>query len=304
MNLRKTLIFSLSFSVLLTINLHTAAKSSSPKVGLIPDFKISKPLFRSSSEYFSHSTITKKFYKKMKDVSEAKDNDYWKENFIKPEEALKYERSNASTVIYVPESYNGRQRFGLYLHISPSAKGIKPDKSWKQLMDKYKLIYISPNKTSNKEAYIRRIVLALDSFATVKSKYNIDPKRVYCGGLSGGGHMGMLCQMLYPKFFNGSISHAAQSYLPKEYGGGHFPGLSLKDVKRSPRKKIPWVVISGNKDFNYKEVKKTSKIWEQEKFNYRFIDVPQMRHSNASAENLEKALIFCGCKELSQRNKN
>ena len=42
------------------------------------------------------------------------------------------------------------------------------------------------------------------------------------------------------------------------------------------------------------EIKKTSKDWEHAKFQYKFIDVPGMKHENASAEAFEEALRWIG----------
>lgn len=50
------------------------------------------------------------------------------------------------------------------------------------------------------------------------------------------------------------------------------------------------MVISGDKDQNYKEILKTSEQWKSARANYRFIDVPGMGHTNASPEKIEEAL--------------
>jgi poly(3-hydroxybutyrate) depolymerase len=175
------------------------------------------------------------------------------------------------------------------VHINPTEGGLRPPKEWQAVLDKMHLIFVSPNKASNNVSMLRRVVLGLDSLATVKAKFKVDPARVYVGGFSGGGHMAMLSGMMYPEIYQGAISHAAQSILP-----GHFPGLSLFDTKSAPRAKHKWCVISGDKDKNYARVKETSKDWERARFLYKFIDVPGMGHEPAPASAFEEALLWIG----------
>ena len=102
--------------------------------------------------------------------------------------------------------------------------------------------------------------------------------------------MAMMCHMIYPEYFSGSISHAAQSYLPSSKGAGHFPGLNLNDTQTGVRKKHKWDVISGDKDSNYQKILTTSQEWLQAGFRYKFFDVKGMGHSTASASALEPVL--------------
>ena len=261
-----------------------------PQLGLNANFKIDKKLFPKTKDYFKKGA-SKKVYRAYDRGNVSKS--WGAANKYPPKQCIEYNQAEATAVIYVPKSYDGTQKFGIYIHNSPGNRGIKPSQGWRNIMDKLKLIYISPNKASNGTPSWRRIVLAMDAMASVKAHYKIDDARVFVGGFSGGGHVGMMCQMLYPEYFQGAISHAAQSYLPVR-SSGHFPGLTLSDAKKSPRRKKKWIVISGNKDKNYKEILKTSKEWKRYKFKYKFINVKGMGHSNAPAKALEEALLWSG----------
>lgn len=265
------------------------------KTGLIKDFHIDTKLFSNSKDYFK-DPIQQKVYKAFKD---GKIPESWKENNkIAPDECVGFKPGEFTALIYVPEDYYGKQPYGIYMHISPMQNGINPGQ-YRELMKKMKMIYVSGNDAGNDISLLRRIAISMDAMASVMAHYNIDRKRVVSGGTSGGGHVGMFCQMMYPQYFQGAISHAAQSYLPGRKGDyGHFPGLELSDAKKAPRMDNRWVVISGDKDQNYKTIIETSKDWDKEKFRYLFIDVPGMTHDNASPEKLEEALnwIFEGYK--------
>ena len=265
------------------------AAESPPRTGLIADLPLDVRLFPTPKEYFS-SPIQRKVYKAYRDRQGMGRQSV---NTLTPEACVTYS-DPLTTCIYVPPTYDGTKPYGVYLHNSPHPSGIRPSEGWKQLMQELELIYISPNHGGNDVADLRRVVLALDSLATVQRHYKVDPQRVCVGGLSGGGFIGMLCQMYYPELFHGAISHAAQSYLPSDSGSGHFAGLSLSDARRAPRDKLGWVVISGSKDQNYETIKRTSEVWKQAKFNYTFIDREGMGHENASAEALKEALLFVG----------
>jgi predicted esterase len=193
----------------------------------------------------------------------------------------------------VPSNYDGSAAFGVYLHISPGNKGAAV-RGYEPVMEKLKLIYISPSGTSNDQPMLRRVRLAVDALASVKAKYKIDDTRVCVGGLSGGGHMAMLTHAMFPEMFMGSVSHAAQSYLPSSGSCGHFPGLKVSNLKSGTAKKHKWCVVSGDKDQNYKAIVETSKEWEDNRMNYRFFNVPGMGHTHASPEKLEQALSWIG----------
>ena len=104
----------------------------------------------------------------------------------------------------------------------------------------------------------------------------------------------MLTHAMFPQWFKASISHAAQSYLPSGSTSGHFPGLDQRDITGKECKDHKWVVISGDKDFNYQEILKTGKLWEDARANYRFMDVPGMGHTNASPDKLAEAIKWIG----------
>ena len=260
-----------------------------PQPGKVTELPIDTKMFKTAREYFA-KPVQQKVCRGFK----SKEYADWTANTLTPEQCAGY-TDPQSAVLYVPAAYDGSETYGVYVHISPSDGGQKPSRDWQAVFDKLKLICVSPNKTSNNVTMLRRVVLGLDALATVKAKYKTNPDRIYVGGLSGGGHMAMLSEMMYPEIYQGVISHAAQSYLMS-----HFPGLTLADAKLSPRTKRKWVVISGDKDKNYAEIKKTSKDWEHAKFQYKFIDVPGMKHENASAEAFEEALRWIGAGGIPQ----
>ncbi len=215
----------------------------------------------------------------------------WASEFNKgdPEKWIDY--ADGLMVVYIPDNYDGSEAFGVYLHIFPtsSSKGtISVPSGYQEVLREKKMIFVSPYSVENEKPDLERIARALDALATVKTRVKVDEKRIIVGGTSGGGHMAFFTQMLFPEMFKGAVSHAAQSYLP-----GHFPGYDLNDCKKGPRRsKVKWAVVSGNKDYNYKEIQDTSKVWKSNNMPYRFFDVPGMGHTVAPAKEFKEILTW------------
>jgi predicted esterase len=257
--------------------------------GWLRDFAIAKPAFAEAKLYLA-SRNAKAVYQAF---AKGDFPPEWSTNKKDVKNEFAYDVATAKTIVYVPATYDGSKPFGVYLHVSAGDDGENME-SYAPVMDRLNLIYISPKGTSNDQPMLRRIKLAIDALSAVRAQYKTDPKRIGVGGYSGGGHIAMLTHAMFPETFMGSVSHAAQSYLPKPGSCGHFPGLEARDLKSGVLKEHKWCVISGDKDQNYNEIKTTSKDWESNRMNYKFFDVPGMAHSNAESDRLEAALKWIG----------
>lgn len=206
-----------------------------------------------------------------------------------PLELVRHGPEGEQAMVYVPAHYDGEKPFGLYVHISP---GDGPDMpGYQSILDERDMIMASPFKGGNEQEEVRRIVLALDTAATLKKMYRIDDARVYVGGMSGGGIMAMQAQLNNPEVWAGAISHA------RGMNTGNFKGyhtetkcFTAADFNEMSKMKQRFAVISGPDDFNYAHCQKSSAAWKQAGFDIRFFDVPGMGHGNAPAADFEKAL--------------
>jgi predicted esterase len=252
--------------------------------GWIDDFPI-KPSYNDPQAYLTHKN-TKAVYRAFADGEYPKE---WSSGKRDAKTEFAYDESKATAYVYVPSGYDATKPYGIYLHISSVDQGAKCS-SYAPVMERLQLIYVGAKGASNDQPMLRRIRLSFDAVQSVIATHKIDLKRVSVGGLSGGGHMAMLTHAMFPETFMGSVSHAAQSYLPTGSSVGHFPGLEIGDLKSGVLKDHKWCVISGDRDKNYGEIKTTSELWEKERLNYRFIDVAGMGHASASADSLEEAL--------------
>lgn len=261
------------------------APAVQPKTGKLTGLKFTSRLFPDPDGYYKDSD--------RKAIRRAfEDGAFPDSNKGDPAEWLKPDPEKDGYRLYVPAAYDGSEPYGLLLHINSGDPGGIPD-AWLPLCDELKLIAVSADHIGNNHPMLRRVQCSMDAIANTEKTYRIDPARRVVTGLSGGGHMAMLTAAMYPDYFRGAISHAAQSYLPIK-GKGHFPGLAVSDFKSSARRHLRWIVISGDKDKNYQEILSSGKEWEDEKLTYRFLDVPGMAHTTAAIEPMREALVWVG----------
>lgn len=261
------------------------AAAPNARTGVIKGFKIDARLFPEADAYWQERD--RKASRQAFETGQI----FPDSNKGAPGEWLARDEAKDTCQLYVPATYDGSEPYGLLLYISAGDSGEIP-RHWHGLLDELKLIAVGADNSGNKQAMMSRVQRSMDALATAQNHYRIAPVRRIVTGISGGGHMAMLTGSLFPEFFLGAISHAAQSYLPAEGGPGHFPGLTLRDFKRGERARMRWMVVSGDKDYNHAAIVETSRRWEKERLTYRFLDVPGMGHTTAAAEPMKEALLW------------
>ena len=276
---------SLADREFVTAQTRPSKSAISTQTGEITDVKIGPRLFPAPEDYYKDRV--------RKDCIEAMETgQFWPDSNPEPSEKwIAHDAEKDTCRFYVPASYDGSTAYGLFLWINASDPGGIPQ-HWFPVFDEMKLIAVSADHIGNDHPLLRRAHRSIDALTTARARYKIDPKRRIVSGISGGGHMAMLTAALYPEQFLGAISHAAQSYLPGAAGSGHFPGLELSDFKRGARGNLKWLVVSGDKDYNYAVIKETSKHWESVKLRYRFLEVPGMEHTPCDAASLKQAIAW------------
>lgn len=107
--------------------------------------------------------------------------------------------------VYVPKAYDGSEPYGVFVWISSGDSG-RVERSFANLLDTYKLIWIGADKSGNGQGITRRrLPLALDGAHNIQKLYKIDPRRVYLGGVSGGGRSASQVAIQYADVFTGAI---------------------------------------------------------------------------------------------------
>ncbi len=166
------------------------------------------------------------------------------ESVIPVDEAISWQ-------ITVPESYDPDQPPGILVYISPSNSGKMP-RSWLSLPESHNVIWIGAEKSGNRIAVSRRVTMALFAVGLINSRYNIDGRRVYLSGFSGGARVAGLVAAAYPAIFKGDI------YI----GGAETWEDDLTPDKLEAMQKNRYVFITGSDDFNRRMVRNAAAEYE------------------------------------------
>jgi predicted esterase len=213
-----------------------------------------------------------------------------------------YDIEHESFEMYVPDCYDSNTPFGLIVWISAGPSGtIETYKGSKELMDKHKLVWVKANNSGNDaDTYNRRIPLALDAAYNVQKLYNIDPNRVYVGGLSGGGRVASITAFHHSDVYDGGIFIIGANYWVTMSVPGQQNSIWRANCTRPQQgylmraKKFGrYVLLTGDNDINRLQMhtyyeKGYSKFLK----NVLYIQVPGMGHQMPPPDELDKALDF------------
>ncbi|TNJ35117.1 hypothetical protein [Arenimonas terrae] len=122
----------------------------------------------------------------------------------KPPPEYSVDASKEELELFVPPLPPGG-RYGLLVFVMP-AHSLRLREDWHKPLEKAGFIYVSALRTGNSQSVLeRRIPLAVHAYEYVKSRYPIDPERVFIGGFSGGSRMAQWTAMAYSDIFRGAM---------------------------------------------------------------------------------------------------
>lgn len=201
--------------------------------------------------------------------------------------------------VVVPDAYSLDKAAGLLVWISPMDLGRVPEE-WPAVFAKRNLIVIGANNSGNERGPYYRMALALDAVHNMRKRYNLDPRRIYITGFSGGGRASSRIGILYPDVFRGGlyqggiefykdVSDPADAKKSFRAGFNKPEGELLRKVRQESRH----VVLAGSEDFNHPPSKAIFEMMKKEQFaNAAFLEMPGEDHVPATPEWMEKALDF------------
>ncbi len=201
-----------------------------------------------------------------------------------------YILAEESFSVYVPESYDGTEPYGLLVWINAGAQG-QPPQEYQVVLDHYKLIWVSANNSGNDRNFWHRAGLALDGMYNIKQQYRIDPMRTYISGISGGGRSASRVGLIYADEFAGMFAIIGVDFftrLPHEdstatrlvfWAPAFMPPSPhiLRRAKRDGR----YVLLTGETDGNRIQTLTTYQYgYQRAKFEHvTYLEVPGMGHA-------------------------
>lgn len=212
-----------------------------------------------------------------------------------------YAITDESFEVYVPESYDGSEPYGLLVWINAGPSGVPPP-DYLPVLDQHKLIWVGANDSGNPRSFWHRAGLALDGLHNITKTYHVDPMRTYVSGISGGGRSASRVGPTYADLFAGAfpligtdffmrLPHPDSREMVLKFWAPSFNPPS-PDILRRAKRDGRYVLLTGEADGNRVQTLTTYQFgYQRAKFAYvTYLEVPGMGHTLPPAEWFEKGI--------------
>jgi len=158
-----------------------------------------------------------------------------------------------SYALYLPDRYDGKTKFPVIFLLDPHANGNLPITKYQTLANSYGYVFVASNDIKNGLPANYTWHLFQMMVNDVKGRYQIDSKRMYSGGFSGGAKLAIMFASQMPEI-TGVIACGASLPLTSDFTPTFY-----------------YAGIVGNQDFNYLETKQTFNVFDQWGYDYTAI---------------------------------
>lgn len=176
--------------------------------------------------------------------------------------------------LYLPKSYTVEKEFPVLFFFDAHKRGKLPVKKYKSPADKYGYILAGSYNSTNGQSRAEMdnaISMMMDD---VFNRFNINRKRVYTGGFSGGARVAAYAA-LFKRKVAGTVGCAAG-----------FPQITTQ-----PNTGFAYIALVGNKDFNYLELKNLDRSLQGSGIRH-FLRVYDGKHDWPPEQIMEEAFLF------------
>lgn len=187
-------------------------------------------------------------------------------------ESIPYNNSKRTYYLFVPDTIKPAQQSPLIVLLHGSGRnGLSLVEKWKDSASKEGIILVGPDSADSSHWSVPKdgpdfLHVLVE---TIKSKYPVNPRRVYLFGHSGGAVFALNISMLESEYFAATAMHAGAWREPKEYE-------MLKYVTR----KIPIAIWVGTNDlfFPLTSVRKTRDALQKQGVSVEVTEMPGHDH--------------------------
>ena len=207
-----------------------------------------------------------------------------------------YDVSKEEFEVIVPEGYAKDKPHGLLIWIGAGGPGIP--KEWEAVLADNDIIYVAARNSGNKRDIFDRMRMAIDANHNMRKLYNIDGRRAYVSGHSGGARVASMLGVCWAEMFSGTICFMGVNfYTDLAAEDGKLYRLSYiphEDVLPLAKKHCRYVLVTGEKDFNRPNTRAAFESgFKKEKFEaVHLIDVPGQGHGLPGPRWLGEAIDF------------
>ena len=208
-----------------------------------------------------------------------------------------YEVSKEEFEILIPAAYQKTKAHGLFIWVNAGSDPQIP-KEWESVLARNELVFIGAKNSGNSRNIFDRIRLAIDANDNVRKHLNIDGRRVYVSGFSGGSRVASMLGVAWGEMFSGTICCMGVNFYTdvagtdgKTYGLSYIPDETLLPLVKEHCR---FALITGEDDFNLPNTLGAFENgFQKEGFQHvRTFTVPGFGHQPPPAEWLEKAIQF------------
>lgn len=206
-----------------------------------------------------------------------------------------YQAKDESFEIVMPTNARESDPMGVLVWISASPSGVLPSADYAPVLAAHHLIWIGPNRAGNEREVAVRLGLALDSVLAARRRANLDPSRLFIGGISGGAKTAFRALLYFPEVFRAALLSAGIEYIrdvPMQSRPGSFwPARIGRPSDLRLAKLRPIAITTGPRDFNHTQIYDVVAALGQDQFSHVTIfDWPELGHGPPPAELFERAL--------------
>ena len=170
---------------------------------------------------------------------------------------------------------------GVLVFVRPDDSG-EPPGGWDALLEQRNLIWISAVGYGNRLPTAQRMLVAVMGLKLAQREAQLDPRRRYVGGMSGGGRVASQLASRFPRLVTGALYVVGADFWTRDQ-------RALQPLIVANR----YVFVTGTKDFNRAEMRKVFARYQQAgAMHSLLLDLPGLGHSYPDAAQLERALEF------------
>jgi len=208
-----------------------------------------------------------------------------------------YDVKKENFEVLVPADYDAKKPHGLFIWIGAGDSTAIP-KEWEAILAKRHIIFVSAKNSGNNRNIFDRMRMALDANVNLRNLYNIDGRRVYVSGFSGGSRVASMLGVAWGEMFSGTVCFMGVNFYQdvtgedgKTYTLNYVP---VDEVLGLAKQYCRYVLVTGEKDFNLSNTRAAFKDgFQKEKFaKVKLIEAPGVAHQLPPAERLEEALAY------------
>jgi hypothetical protein len=221
---------------------------------------------------------------------------YFRQHAERPQDLIPLSPDHRSMTwnVWVPEGYNADRPAGVMVYVDAGG-GKRPQQGWLPVLEQRNLIFISPRNAGNSVPTHNRMIAALASIDALRAEYELDPRRMYISGGSGGGRVSTHVIFHFPDVFTGAFPIVGANHFRSPTRAGRpVPLLHWinHDRVRQAKQRSRFVYFTGEDDSNRDQVVAVGEDMIAEGFAAELIVAPDHGHSDPGPEDFARGLDF------------